>query len=157
MEQKKIAAGLLAICPETERFLILKRSSHVVYPNYWAPPGGSFEECDKYPKMTAVREFREETGYCGVMKVSKEPLDIYDTNHISFYTYVCILPNEFAPNLKGEAECGLESSDYAWTTIDCFDKVKDSILIIPSFLDIIENKRGLLNKVINKFKNKNYE
>jgi len=154
MEQKIIAAGLFAICPETGRFLMLKRRNDVKYSGYWNLPGGHFDEKDKYPKITAIREFREETGYSGVIKISKKPIYVSTSNHIDFYTYIGILPWEFEPNLKGERVCGDESLGYGWFSIDCdFGNGK----VMPSTITMLDLKIGDLKRVINKFKDKNYE
>lgn len=152
MEQKKIAAGLFAICPETEKFLLLKRRYDVSYPGMWGFPGGTLDESDGYPKITALREFREETGYDGPVKISKEVLYIDKKNTCDFYVYVGILPWEFVPDLKGEFEVGQESLDYGWFGVD--DRCDEFIEEINIMLDL---KKDLIRKIINKFKNKNYE
>jgi 8-oxo-dGTP pyrophosphatase MutT (NUDIX family) len=156
MEQKVIAAGLIAICPETGRFLLLKRRDTVKFPGHWGLPAGSFDEKDGYPKITAIREFKEETGYNGPVKISKEPIYVRSDNHINFYFYVGILPNEFTPDLKGEGKNGEnESLDYKWVSTTC--KWDSDDKIIPSIITVLDLKGELLKKVINKFKDKNYE
>lgn len=155
MEQKVIAAGVLAICPETGRFLMLKRRKDVKYPEYWGLPGGHFDEKDGYPKITAIREFREESGYDGLIKISKTPLYINKSNHLDFYTYVGILPNEFVPNLKGESVSGSESINYGWFPIDCEWSFEEKIM--PSIITVFDLKRRVIEKTVNKFKDKNYE
>lgn len=95
MYNKIIAAGLFAICPETERYLLLKRRDGVSYPNYWGFPGGLFDEGDLFPKATAIREFCEETGYNGAIKISKEPLFIDKNNVSDFYVYVGVIVTNF--------------------------------------------------------------
>ena len=155
MKEKVIAAGLLAICPETGRFIMLKRREDMEYPGYWNLPGGSFDEEDKYPKITAIREFKEETGYKGPIKISNKPIDVYSNNHIDFYTYVAILPWEFVPDLKGKSENGDESLDYAWVSVLCKWGYEEKI--IPSVIKVLDLKENLIKKLVNKFKNKNYE
>ncbi len=155
MRPKIIGAGMLAICPETERFLMLKRRYDMEYPGYWNYPGGSFDEKDGYPKVTALREFREETGYKGIVKISKQPLYVYKTNHLDFYTYAGVLPFEFVPNMKGEYICGEESLDFGWFPVCCRWGYDENIL--PPIIDVFNLKRETIKKIINKFKNKNYE
>jgi len=154
MEQKVIAAGLMAICPETGRFLMLKRREDMKFPGYWSVPGGFFDEKDGYPKVTALREFREETGYEGVVKISKEVLYLKKDNHLNFYVYVGILPYEFVPNLKGECEIGNESVDYGWFPTTC--KWEYDEKVVPSVVTVLDLKKDLLEKLIDKFKYKNY-
>jgi 8-oxo-dGTP pyrophosphatase MutT (NUDIX family) len=155
MEQKIIAAGLIAVCPETGRFLLLKRREDIEYPGYWNLPGGSFDEKDKYPKITAIREFREETGYNGIVKISKSPLYIDRSNCLDFYTYVGILPWEFIPYLKGECARGDESLDYGWFPVNCKWEYNEKIM--PSIITVLNLKREILEIIVNKFKDKNFE
>ena len=155
MYDKVIAAGLLAICPETEKFILLKRRNSVKFPNYWGLPAGKFDEKDVYPKKTALREFREETGYSGKVKISKEPLYLENDNHTDFYFYIGILPFEFIPNLQGEGCGDPESLDYKWVSVDC--KWNEDDKIIPSIISVLDLKYKKIKAVINKFKNKNYE
>ena len=148
MEQKKIAAGVFVLCPNTERVLLLKRGKGVKYAGYWGFPGGSFDEEDGGPKVTALREFEEETGYKGEMRISKEPLYIENSNHLDFYSYLCLIPNEFIPNLKGERVVGNEHDEYAWFELD----VKSNIMM-PTIIKILNEKKCILDKAIKKFKN----
>lgn len=158
MKQKVIAAGVLAICPETERFILLKRRMDIPFPGYWGLPGGHFDEEDGFPKRTAIREFQEETGYNGPIKISTAPLYVDKSNQLDFYTYICILPWEFTPNLKGESICGDESLDYKWVKLGCKDAwIQQDARIIPSIITMLDLKEDSIKKVINKFKNKNYE
>lgn len=155
MYEKNIGAGLLAICPETERFLLIKRRETVKFPGYWSVPGGNFDDEDGYPKRTAIREFREETGYEGPVKISKEPIYIRNDNHFSFYVYVGILPFEFVPNLQGEGDDSEpESLDYKWVPITC--KWTEDDKVVPSVITVLDTKSELLKKVIDKFKDKNF-
>ena len=137
MKQKNIAAGTFVLCPKTGRHLLLKRRCDVVYPGYWGFPGGSFDKEDKQPKVTALREFEEETGYKGTLTISKEPLIIEKSNFLDFYAYLCIVPEEFIPDLRGERsiESGDESENYAW-----FDLDVKSEKMMPTLLNVLENK-----------------
>lgn len=148
MKQKIIAAGTFVLCPKTKRHLLLKRRCDVKYAGYWGSPGGSFDDEDGNPKITAIREFKEETGYVGKMTISKEPLLIESSNHIDFYLYLCIVPDEFIPSLKGERIIGNENQEYAWFELDF---VSDNIM--PTALNVLKNKQSILYKVIEKFKN----
>jgi 8-oxo-dGTP pyrophosphatase MutT (NUDIX family) len=155
MYEKSLGAGLFAICPETGRFLLIKRRNDVKFPEYWSVPGGNFDEEDGYPKRTAVREFREETGYKGPVKISKEPIYIKTDNHVNFYVYVGILPFEFVPNLQGEgSESEPESLAYSWVPVTC--KWDENDKVVPSVITVMDTKADLLAKVINKFKDKNF-
>lgn len=155
MYEKTIAAGIMAICPETGNFLMLKRNNDTEYPGHWNFPGGHFDQTDEFPKNTAIREFREETGYKGIFKISKMPLHINKTNYCVFYTYIAIMPEEFTPNLKGEYIIGSESVNYGWFPLTY--EFKSNEKIIPSIITIFDLERDTLKKIVNKFKDKNYE
>jgi 8-oxo-dGTP pyrophosphatase MutT (NUDIX family) len=148
MKEKTIAAGMFVLCYKTGRHLLLKRRCDVKYAGYWGSPGGSFDDVDENPKVTALREFKEETGYCGKMHISKEPLLVERSNHIDFYTYLCVVPEEFIPNLKGEMVIGQEHDNYAWFKLDILSKK-----IMPTTIEILNNKKDVLNKVIKNFNN----
>ena len=77
---------------------------------------------------------------------------------MDFYTYICILPWEFTPDLKGESVCGDESLDYRWVKVDCKNVwMQQDARVIPSIITMLDLKEDEIKKVINKFKNKNYE
>lgn len=122
MEPKKIAAGILPLCVSTGRILLLRRAHDSTYAGSWAPPGGTFDKEDLCPKVTAIREFREETGYDQKFKVSKQPWYTDDSNHIVFYTYIGLIEEEFFPKLQGEREEGLESEGFMWCYPDNLPK-----------------------------------
>lgn len=148
MEQKKIAAGTFVLCPKTGRHLMMKRPEGYKYAGYWSFPGGGFEDKDGSPKVAAIREFREETGYEGEIIISKSPILVEKSNHLDFYSYLCIVQEEFVPNLKGEEVCGTEHVEYAWFELSViFDK------IMPSAKSILENKMNVLKEAIKKFNN----
>jgi 8-oxo-dGTP pyrophosphatase MutT (NUDIX family) len=107
----------------------------VKYENYWGFPGGSFDEGDGNSKTTAIREFREETGYMGDIKVVKKPILIEKSNHIDFYAYLFIVDEEFEPNLKGEMEVGNESENYAWFELNVISKK-----MMPTVIEILTKK-----------------
>jgi len=146
MEEKKIAAGLFVLCSKTKRHLLLKRPLDFKYGGYWCSPGGHFDVEDVFPKATAIREFVEETDYKGKVKILKQPLIVEDDNHMTFYTFLGVVENEFVPCLKGEMEDGNEHDDYGWFDLDVtFPNIMLTTLLI------LKNKRDILDKVIKKF------
>lgn len=75
------------------------------------------EECDTLPKDALFRELKEEMGF--VPDISKiYPFDIYESKdkHFRYYTFVCIVEEEFLPILNNE------SAGYAWTQIGVWPK-----------------------------------
>lgn len=114
---KLIAAGVLPICKSTGRIMLIRRGQHQSQPGTWASFGGKFEKGeDRNPKDTAIREFTEESGYKGKFKISSSPLDVSETNHLVFYTYIGLFDTEFIPDL-GPSE---EASDYGWFYLNEF-------------------------------------
>ena len=101
----KFGAGFFPITQKNGDFLVLlgKRSYNSTYPGEWCPLGGG-SEGNESPLATAVREFREETGFKGTYldikmlniqkKGPKQPL---------YYLYLCHIPY-FLPILDRENE-----------------------------------------------------
>jgi 8-oxo-dGTP pyrophosphatase MutT (NUDIX family) len=137
--ERSIAAGVMPICPSTGRVLLVRRGLHQSHPGKWATFGGKFEEEDQNPKETAKREFKEESGYKGKYKIMKKPIDVYESNHLIFYTYVGIFDEEFKPNLE-EAE---EAMDYGWFYLH---QIPESL--VPGFEETISNNMDELTSII---------
>jgi len=75
------------------------------------------EDYDDLPKDALFRELREEMGF--VPDIEKiYPFDIYESKdkHFRYYTFVCIVEEEFIPKLNGE------SVGYAWSNIGVWPK-----------------------------------
>ncbi|MEO5990348.1 MAG: NUDIX hydrolase [Ferruginibacter sp.] len=104
----KKAAGILPICTETGRALICLRSAHVHTPNTWGTWGGISNGKEGF-KITALREFREETRYTGSIKLF--PAYLNKTSDIYYQNFVGLVKEEFTPVLNWEAE------DYKWIEI----------------------------------------
>lgn len=137
---KKIAAGVLPICGETGKILLIQRGMHQSNPGTWACFGGKFEDgLDKGPKDTAKREFAEESRYVGKYNISRLPLYVNNNTHSSFYTYVGIFSEEFIPDLESAGE----ASNYGWFEID---ELPDNLL--SGFRESIQKKQKTLKHII---------
>jgi len=147
MREKIIAAGIMIVCPETRTQLLLKRRKTSDYANYWTSPGGTFDDEDGNPKTTAIREFKEETGFKGKLSISNKPIVIEKNNHIDFYLYLGFVTKEFKPDLKGECFSGQEHQGYAWFDLDF---IPDKIM--SSNLKAITDKIDIINRSIDKIK-----
>jgi 8-oxo-dGTP pyrophosphatase MutT (NUDIX family) len=108
MEPKKIGAGILMIDAQTGDVLLGRRGFQSQSPNTWAPFGGTFEGRDGHPKITAQREFEEESGITEPYQISKKPFHISNDNHLQFYTYLGIIIKKFPVSI------GSESLGYGW-------------------------------------------
>lgn len=137
---KKIAAGVLPICSETGRLLIIKRGPEQSDPGKWSCFFGKFdEEVDKNPKDTAKREFVEESRYIGRYKISKTPLYVTQDNHKNTYTYVGIFDSEFTPDLTIEKE----ATEYRWVSLNEMPSE-----LVSKFKETIENKKRTIENII---------
>lgn len=100
-------SGAFIYCINTERFLFLYRKKSK-NSNVWGLVGGTNEK-DESLGNGLLREIHEEIGAVDIKKII--PLETFSSNDNKFfyYTYICIVENEFIPNLNGE------HSGYAWS------------------------------------------
>jgi len=100
-------SGAFIYCINTERFLFLyrKKSKTSIV---WGLVGGTNEK-DESLGNGLLREIHEEIGEVDIKKII--PLETFSSNDNKFfyYTYICIVENEFIPNLNSE------HSGYAWS------------------------------------------
>ena len=94
-------AGVLVYCTTTKRFLLGLRSKLVNEPNTWGTFGGKIED-DADPKMAALRELKEETGYNG--NVDLQLFDVFESGNFKFYNFLGKVEKEFSPTLDWENE-----------------------------------------------------
>ena len=111
---KKSGSGCLIICKRTDRFLLIQRSNYVASPSTWGLPGGKVEDGED-PLHAARRETMEEIGF----DIGSNPIKLRYTNdshapRFRFYTYACIVDDEFSPTLNWE------STDHRWCNLDDF-------------------------------------
>lgn len=112
----KNAVGALIICPSTNRALLNLRAPYKTHSLCWSLWGGMMEDGET-PSVSLIREFKEEMGL--IPQIEKlYPFDIYESSDKSFryYTFICIVDNEFTPELNQE------SVGYAWTKIGIWPK-----------------------------------
>lgn len=109
------AAGALFLSMKTKRFLFLMRADDT-YTNTWATVGGRTEKNETVIESLG-REIREEIGFLPIVRKTI-PIDLYVSkdNKFEFHTFVCIVDQEFIPNLNEEHK------GYAWSTINSYPK-----------------------------------
>lgn len=113
---QKIAAGALFISSKTGRVLLNLRAPYKTHRFEWSLFGGMIDEGET-PKQALDRECGEEMGF--VPDVQKTyPFDIYESRDKNFryYTFVCVVENEFIPVLNAE------SIGYAWLNLGSWPK-----------------------------------
>lgn len=97
------AAGILCICPSTQRILIAKRNIICPEPLTLCSIGGKAEN-DELPFQTAIREFNEECGAynCNFDTFIKGP--IYQDEKLQFHNFIATVKKEFIPIYNYESE-----------------------------------------------------
>lgn len=105
----KKGAGILPYCKETKRFLISFRSDEVLEPHTWGIWGGKIDD-DEDPKIAAMREIHEESGYDG--KVILIDSYVFEDENFKYYNFIGLVEEEFTPILDWETE------NYKWMTFE---------------------------------------
>ena len=134
----KVGVGTIFVSTSTNRVLLNLRAPHKTHAMCWSLWGGMMEE-GELPKEALLRELGEEMGF--VPEIEKiYPFDVYQSRdkHFKYYSFVCIVEEEFLPILNRES-CG-----YAWVDLGvwprpmhqgakisfCSDKAVDKIKIL---------------------------
>lgn len=110
----KAAAGILPMCRKTGRILLTLRSQEVMEPGTWGIPGGKLEPGEG-AATGALREFYEETGYKGDVRLF-ELYTFHDWLHgFAFHTFLGMVTREFS---EAKVEESWEVETAAWMTIE---------------------------------------
>src|SRR5512147_874523 len=100
---QKSGAGALFLSSKTGRACLSMRAPHKTQKLTWALWGGMIESGET-PKEALLREMSEEMGF--VPTIDKiYPFDVYESKDGDFryYTFICIVGDEFCPVLNNEA------------------------------------------------------
>lgn len=143
----KFAAGVLPYCTSTQKFLIAKRGPNISNPNQWTNFGGGSEGKENQIQ-TAIREFREESGYQGPVKLIKSYPTKNNKDGIVFYNYIGIVPKEFRPTTLGKktVDGNIEVSKCAWITLDELYNLSQGILH-PGFYKFLNLAKDQLSSL----------
>lgn len=104
----KIGVGTIFVSCKTKRILLNLRAPHKTHSMCWSLWGGMMES-NESPKEALLRELSEEMGF--IPEITKiYPFDVYQSKdkHFKYYSFVCIVNDEFIPILNSES-CG-----YLW-------------------------------------------
>lgn len=137
------AAGALFIARSTNRYLFLLRNDDT-YSNTWGLVGGRVEK-DEQIIDCLNREISEEIGSVPDM-IKIIPLDLYTSQDEKFeyHTFVCIVENEFIPQLNHEHK------GYCWAGLDGIPKPTHPALYNSIQLSELQVKLQSINDVISK-------
>lgn len=94
-------AGVLPIAKSTGRILIGLRSPHVNEPGTYGVFGGAMDPGED-PEQAAKREFREELGYRGSLKLMKAYVFKSPGGGFTFHNFIGLVDDEFNPKLDWE-------------------------------------------------------
>lgn len=114
--KQKTASGALFVSSKTGRVLLNLRAPYKTHKFEWSLFGGMIDGKET-PKEALDRECSEEMGF--VPDVTKTyPFDIYESRDKNFryYTFVCIVEDEFIPVLNAE------SIGYVWIKMGTWPK-----------------------------------
>lgn len=109
--EKKTACGAIFIAANTGRVLLNLRAPYKSHRLTWSLWGGMVEG-NESPKECLVREMEEEMGF--VPDINKfYPYDVYESKdkHFRYYSFICVVQDEFNPELNQEAV------GYCWTKL----------------------------------------
>jgi 8-oxo-dGTP pyrophosphatase MutT (NUDIX family) len=101
----KRAAGVLAMCVTTKRFLLSHRSAHVEQPFTWGTIGGAIDEKENIVQAL-TREFREETKYAGKLRLI--PAYVFKDKGFEYHNFIGLCAAEF------EAKPDYETHAFEW-------------------------------------------
>lgn len=147
-KEYKYGAGIIPICKNTGRILMQKRSADIVFPNTWATFGGKGEKGETHEE-TAIREFKEESGYKGDFSNIKKVYS-HEKNNFIFHNYLALFNTEFKPTtINKVTDAGhIEIQDAKWVTLDELEKMDSLHYGIKALL---KNKKNTIKNYIDKY------
>lgn len=108
---KIVCSGALFYAKSTRRLLLIQKARGK-HQGTWGLVGGTNLQ-NENPWQGLQREIQEEVGFIPTI-VKTIPLETFVSNDLvfNFYTYLCVIEEEFIPTLSDE-HCA-----WAWSTID---------------------------------------
>jgi 8-oxo-dGTP pyrophosphatase MutT (NUDIX family) len=119
----KQSAGILPVAKSSGKILLGKRTGSCR--GTWASFGGGSRE-EETPRETAIREFREETGFSGKIGIS------FLLKSGNYHLFVGFVPIEFVPKLDHE------HSEAKWYTYSEAKKIRNKHPELEKLFDLPE-------------------
>lgn len=119
MDLPNHAAGILAYCKKTKRYLLTKRGPHITEPNTWTVLGGGMH-VGEMPMETAIREFYEEGGvYVPIKLIPSYISKKNEHTTFKYFYFIGFVDYEFKPKCNVVTVDGdIEIVDFGWFTIE---------------------------------------
>lgn len=130
VDDRKRAAGILALSAKTGRFLLVLRPDCEKFASV-----GGFASWGEHLSATAIREFHEETMYDGPMFIMKGYHYTNPVKNFEYANYLGIVPEEFIPQLDAE------NLDFEWVTLS---QLYGGMPLHPSFEDFIHEAKSMI-------------
>ena len=109
-----VGAGVLPIAQDTGRILLNYRSAYVNEPHTWGVWGGKVDFEDGDYQQEAQREFIEESGYAGSIRLI--PSFVFRTRGFEYHNFIGVIPKEFEPKIDRQHQWETES--YQWFSLE---------------------------------------
>ena len=134
-----MAAGILPVCPSTQRMLVSHRSRNVNEPSTWGIFGGKLDPEDKGNiEQAARRELEEETGYKG--RYHLVPAYVYKSGDVfTYHNFIVKVNKEFQPRLDWE------SQGYRWISKSELKKLEPKHF---GLIALLNNSMNLIDKYL---------
>lgn len=120
------AAGIIPIAKSTGRILLNLRGDKMNSPNKFSCWGG-YCAMGESPEENALREFKEESGFLGEIKLIKIFIDDSPTKKMTYTTFIGVIEDEFEPKIDQE------SLGWEWLTSGQLKSEEISDALHPSF------------------------
>lgn len=134
------AAGIIPISEKTGRILLNLRGDKMHSPNLYSCWGG-YCAVGETPQQNAKREFEEESGFCGKVKLVKIFVDESPIKKLTYTTFVGVIADEFDPEIDAE------SAGWEWVTSSQLKSDELKHLLHPSFTKTVDECSSVITSI----------
>ncbi len=151
IKKYEYGSGVLVMAKTTGRFLLCKRGPDITEPNTWSNLGGG-SEAGENPKVTATREFYEESGV--VLPITLIDSFVNEKGDFRFYNFIGLVDSEFVPvvgKVTANTDGEVEVADYKWLKLEDIPKQKNLHWGVKKLYD---NALPQLKNIVKKYSGK---